>query len=260
MVTTGGTGSILHAMLAYREHGRERAGHRPRPTSSSPRPATPRSTRPATCSASSCAADPGRPGDDARRPRRCRGRDRREHDRDRRLGLQLRLRHDRPDRRARRARARARRRAARRRLPRRLHPAVRRGARLPIPAVRLPGPRRHHHLGRHPQVRLRVQGHLDPALPRQGAAQRAVLLPAGLERRQVLLARHRGVALRRAARRDLGLDGLARPRGLPRATPRRSSTPRPRCRTRSARTRSCGSWASRRSASASPRTSSTSTT
>ena len=60
-----------------------------------------------------------------------------------RLGLQLRLRHDRPDRRALRPRARARRRPARRRLPRRLHPAVGPGARLRHPGLRLPRPGRH---------------------------------------------------------------------------------------------------------------------
>ena len=60
-----------------------------------------------------------------------------------RLGVQLRLRHDRPDRRALGPRARARRRPARRRLPRRLHPAVGRGARVRHPAVRLPRTRRH---------------------------------------------------------------------------------------------------------------------
>ena len=51
---------------------------------------------------------------------------------------------------------------------------------LEDPRVRLPSPRRHHDLGGHPQVRLRVQGLLHPAVPRQGAAQRAVLPPARL--------------------------------------------------------------------------------
>ena len=50
-------------------------------------------------------------------------------------------------------------RPARRRLPRRLHPPVRAGARLRHPRLRLPAARRHDHLGRHPQVRLRLQGH-----------------------------------------------------------------------------------------------------
>ena len=39
-------------------------------------------------------------------------------------------------------------------------------------------------------------------------------------RRQVLLARHRGLPLGRPARRDVGRDGEHRPRGLPRATRR----------------------------------------
>ncbi len=72
-----------------------------------------------------------------------------------RFGPQLRLRHHRSHRRALRARARARGGPARRRMPRRLHPPVGRGARLRHPGVRLPPARRHQHLGRHPQVRLR---------------------------------------------------------------------------------------------------------
>ena len=71
-------------------------------------------------------------------------------------------------------------------------------------------------------------------LPRQGAAQRPVLLPDRLERRQVLLAGHGGLPLRRAARGHVGGDGPARPGGLPRATPRRSSRRRRACRTRCA--------------------------
>ena len=225
LVTTGGTGSILHALLAYREHVRRTSGASPGPTSSSPRPGTRRSTRAATCfgiELRTAPVDPETTTVDARRRWPTLIDDR--HDRDRRLGLQLRLRHHRPDRRARRAGARARRRPARRRLPRRLHPAVRRGARVRHPAVRLPGPRRHQHLRRHPQVRLRVQGQLDAAVPRQGAAQRAVLLPHRLDRRQVLLAGHRGLPLGRAAGGDLGGDGAARPGGLPAATPGRSSS------------------------------------
>ena len=38
------------------------------------------------------------------------------------------------------------------------------------PALRLPASRRHHHLGGHAQVRLRAQGHLGAAVPRQAAA------------------------------------------------------------------------------------------
>ena len=90
-------------------------------------------------------------------------------------------------------------------------------------------------VGRHPQVRLRLQGHVGADLPRQGAAQRPVLLPHRLERRQVLLAGHGGLALGWAARRHLGVDGPARSRGLPATTPGRSSRPRPPCRTRCGR-------------------------
>ena len=97
---------------------------------------------------------------------------------------------------------------------------VRAGARLPHPRVRLPRPGCDDHLGRHPQVRLRLQGQLHAAVPRQGAAPRAVLPPARLERRQVHVAGHGGLAFRRADRQHLGVDGLARPRGLPRARAR----------------------------------------
>ncbi len=50
----------------------------------------------------------------------------------------------------------------------------------------------------------------DKALP-----ELAVLLPRGLERREVHVAGHGGIPLVRAHGRHLGLDGLARPRGLP---------------------------------------------
>ena len=53
----------------------------------------------------------------------------------------------------------------RRRLHRRLGAAVRRPARSPGPAVDLRRRGRHQHLGRPAQVRLRPQGHLDPAAP-----------------------------------------------------------------------------------------------
>ena len=69
-----------------------------------------------------------------------------------------------------------------------------------------------------------------------------------------------GLALGRPAGRHLGLDGPARPGGLPAATPSRSSPPRRPCRPRCAATTSCGSSAARPSCSASPRTGSTSTT
>ena len=113
-------------------------------------------------------------------------------------------------------RPRARRRPARRRLPGRLHPALRPGARLRHPGLRLP---------RCPGVTsisadthkygYAFKGTSVLTFRDQGAAQRAVLLPDRLERREVLLPGHGGVALGRPARRHLGRHGPARPRGLP---------------------------------------------
>ena len=57
---------------------------------------------------------------------------------------------------------------------------------------RLPG--RHDDLRRHAQVRLQREGHVDPDVPRQGAAQRSVLLHDRLVGRQVRLAGHRRLA------------------------------------------------------------------
>ena len=76
-----------------------------------------------------------------------------------------------------------------------------------IPRLRLPPARRHHDLGRHAQVRLRAEGHLGAAVPRQGAAAPPVLRAPRLEGRHVRLARHRRQPLGRADRRDLGRDG-----------------------------------------------------
>ena len=104
---------------------------------------------------------------------------------------------------------------------------------IPVFDFRLPG--RHQHLGRHPQVRLRVQGHVGAAVPRQGAAQRASTSSCtDWTGGKYCSPGHRGLPLRRAARRHVGVDGAARPRGLPAATPRRSSRPPTRCRTRCA--------------------------
>ena len=96
-----------------------------------------------------------------------------------------------------------------------------------VPAVDLRGRGRHLDLGRHPQVRLRPQGHLAAAAPRRRAAPTAVL-------------RLRRVAGLHDAQRDDAVDALGRPdrrhvgggpahrrRGLPRARragPRRRST------------------------------------
>ena len=133
---------------------------------------------------------------------------------------------DRPDRRAVRPRARARRRPARRRLPRRVHPAVRPGARLRHPGLRLPRSRASRSISADThKYGYGFKGTSVLRVPRQGAAQQPVLLPDRLDRRQVLLARHRGLTLGRPARGDVGRDGLARPRRLPAATPGRSSRP-----------------------------------
>ena len=67
-------------------------------TSSSPRPRTPRSTRRAICSASSAGACRSIPKTTLADVDAMANADRREHDRDGRLRVQLRLRHDRPDR------------------------------------------------------------------------------------------------------------------------------------------------------------------
>ena len=173
-------------------------------------------------SASSCGSAPVDPDDHAGRRRRGRASSSTTNtiaiDR---LGLQLRLRHDRPDRRARPS---SRSSAASACTSTAASAASScRGARSSATTsrvfdFRVPGVTTH--LGRHAQVRLRLQGHVGARVPRQGAAQRPVLLHDRLDRRQVLLARHRGLALRRPARRDVGGDGEPRPRGLPAATPR----------------------------------------
>ena len=101
LVTTGGTGSILHAVLAYREHAAATRGVTAAQLRQARDGATRRSTRPATCSASRCATAPDRPDDDARSTSTAVAEPhRRPDDRAHRLGVQLRLRHDRPDRRA----------------------------------------------------------------------------------------------------------------------------------------------------------------
>ncbi len=182
LVTTGGTGSIAHAMLAYREHGRDSRGI-DRPNVIKPETAHPAfdkachlfgiELKRAPVDPESTQVDVQWVADhiDAR------------HGLRHRIGVQLRVRHDRPDRGALRPRGAERHRAACRRLPRRVHPAVRSRARPAGPGVRLPATRGDDHLGRHPQVRLRVEGDLGAQLQGQGAAQLPVLLPDRLERR-----------------------------------------------------------------------------
>ena len=215
LVTTGGTGSILPRDARLPRARRGRAASRSR-TSSSPRPRTPRSTRPATSSASRCATRRS-----TRRPRTV----------DVDVG----------------------RRRTSTTTPSRSSARPATTATAPIdPIEELSDIALEHGVGLHvdgclggfilpfgqelgydiPLFDFRVPGVTSIsadthkygyafkgtsvlAVPRQGAAQRPVLLPHRLERRQVLLPRHRGLPLRRAARRDVGRDGLARPRGLP---------------------------------------------
>ena len=148
-----------HAVLAYREHAPQTRGV-DRPNVIKPETAHPAFDKACHLFGVELRRAPVDPVttqvdvDWVRRPHR--RPDRRPH----RLGLQLRLRHRRPDRRPLRPRPRARRRPPRRRLPRRLHPPLRPGARATTSRVfdyRVPGC--HLHLGRHPQVRLRLQGH-----------------------------------------------------------------------------------------------------
>ena len=115
-------------------------------------------------------------------------------------------------------------------------------------------------LGRHAQVRLRLQGLVGAGVPRQGAPQQPVLLHDRLDGRQVRVARHRRLAVRRPARGHVGGDGEHRARRLPGVR-----APHLRDRVRDAGRGALASGAAhrrrnRRSASASRATTSTSTT
>ena len=138
LVTTGGTGSILHAVLAYREHAAQTRGVT-QPNLIKPETAHPAfdkachlfgvELRRAPIDPMTTQVDVDWVRDARRRPDG--GADR--------LGLQLRLWHRRPDRRTVGGRPRAGDRPARRRLPRRVHPALRARARLRHRALRLHG-------------------------------------------------------------------------------------------------------------------------
>ena len=141
LVTSGGSGSIAHAVLAYREANATRTA---RPNIIKPETAHPAFAKAGHLFGVEMRVAPVDPVDHPGRPRLGRRPHRRQHGRADRLGVQLRLRHGRPDRRARRARARARDRPARRRLPRRLHPALRSRARLRHRGLRLLGARGDH--------------------------------------------------------------------------------------------------------------------
>ena len=183
----GGTDSLVHAMLAYREYAAQERGidGRRRPTSSSRRPRTRRSTRRPGCSGMELAVAPGRPRTrPSTRPRWP------SRSTTRRSGSS-----GRP---ATTATARS------TRSPSSAQLALDRGVGLhvdgclggfilpfgeelgyDIPPFDFRRAGGHLDLGRHPQVRLLVQGHLDAAVPRQGLPQRAVLRAGRLERRQV---------------------------------------------------------------------------
>ncbi len=227
LVTSGGTGSIAprHARLPRARRGRR--GASPGPTSSSPRPAHPAFDKACHLFGIELRTRAGRPGDHPGRRRR-RGRRSSTTRRSPSIGSACNYGYGTID-----------------PIEELSDLALERGVGLhvdgclggfilpwgqelgydiPVFDFRLPG--RHQHLGRHPQVRLRLQGHVGAAVPRQGPAQQPVLLPDRLDRRQVLLAGHG------RARRSGGLLAAtwaamvhARPRGLPAATPSRSSRP-----------------------------------
>ena len=216
IITSGGTGSILHSVLAYREWGAQREGHRaPEHHQARDRAPGVRQGVPPPRRRAPPGAD--RPGDRAGRRRRGRRAHRRQHRRDDRLRVQLRLRHHRPDR------------GDGSTL------ALERGVGLHVDGCLggfiLPwGEQLGYDI---PPFDFRIPGVTSISadthkyayglkgtsvllVPRQVAAQRPVLLPDRLDRREVLLPRHRRLPLRRTARGDVGGDGVARPRGLPR--------------------------------------------
>ena len=106
-------------------------------------------------------------------------------------------------------------RPARRRLPRRVHPRLGEGLRLRPHPVRPRRARRDVDLRRHAQVRLRAEGQLGRAVPAEVAAPPGVLRRARLARRDVLVAVDGRQPLRRADRGDVGVDALARQGRLP---------------------------------------------
>ena len=240
LVTSGGIGQHRHAMLAYREHGRPRPRHR-RPNVVKPEtghPAFDKACHLFGIELRRAPIDPVTTQVDVAAmaaPRR------RRDDRPDRIGLQLRLRHHRPDRGAVGAGRRARRRPPRRRLPRRVHPAVRRGARLRHPHLRLP-PARCHHASRPTPTSTATPSRARRwccSATSRCATRSTSSSPTGPAGKYC----SPGIDGSRSggpARRHLGLDGPARSRRLPRATPRRSSRRRSPCRRRCARTPSCG--------------------
>ena len=185
-VSSGGTESILLAMKTYRDFARARRGI-----------AEPEIVAPVTAHAAfdkaaryfdmtlvrvpvdaGFKADLGRDGRCHHRADRGRGG----------VGADVPARDHRPDTGDRRAGRRAGRRLPRGCLPRRVHRAVGREARLPGAAVRLPAARGDVDVRRHAQVRLRGEGLLGRPVPGEGTAAVPVLHDHRLARRPVPVA------------------------------------------------------------------------
>ena len=114
-----------------------------------------------------------------------------------------------------------------RRVHGRLLAPVRRGARPRRAAVGLPGGRRHHDQRRPAQARLRAEGRVGGAPPHQGAAPLPDLRVRRLARRLLRELRHAGHAVRAADGHGLGHAPPPRPRGLPAAHRAHHRHPRP---------------------------------
>ena len=246
LVTTGGTGSILHAILAYREHAAQTRGVT-RPNVIKPETAHPAFDKACHLFGVELRRAPGRPGHHAGRRRLGARPHRRRDGRPDRLGLQLRLRHRRPDQRPVRPGARAGHRPARRRLPRRLHPPLRPASSAttsPSSTTRVPGVTSH--VGRHPQVRLRLQGLVGLLSFRTKALRNAQYFYltdwSGGKYTSPGMEGSRSGGLIAAT---WAVDGPARPRRLPGLRTRRSSRRRSPCRTPCGRTPSCA-WSATR--------------
>ena len=179
----------------------------------------------------------------ARRPggrRRHRGRGRRAHRPRGRLGALLPLRRRRPDRRAGGAGGGARRAVPRRCLPRRLAAAVPRAAGRAAATVGLPGRGRDLVVGRHPQVRVVLQGCVAAPPPRRGHAAAAVLPVRRLAGWPVRVGDDRGDASGGTDRGGVGHDHPPRPGGVPPPGRRGAGARRRSCATASPPSPGCG--------------------
>jgi hypothetical protein len=119
------------------------------------------------------------------------------------------------------------------------------GPGLPGAALRFPTAGRHLHLRRHPQIRLRRQGHLGHSLPQPGTAALSVLHDHGLAGRPLLLPLLRRQPAGGAQRGLLGRHGPHRASGLSGTPPGASWKPPISSKPLSAAYRSSSSWATR---------------